>query len=409
MSVLVPRRIAFPLAAVTMASLLAAAAAPSPLYPVYQQLWGFSSLTLTLIFAVYVFALLAALLTVGSVSDHVGRRPVVIGALLLLAVSMALFIVADGVSGLLVARVVQGLATGAATGTLSAMIVDFQPSQRTGSTVASSAPTLGLAAGAVLAGALVQYAFAPRYLVYWVLLVLDVALAAAVWFLPEATGERRLSWRAVAASLRPSAGVPRPLRSLFFSQVPALASTWALAGLYLSLGPSVVGHELHVDNHLLAGVVLAAMFGSGAVGSASMNALPEAARRPTGYLTLGAGVVLSVIGAFDGSLVVYLVASAIAGFGFGATFQNAMGAIAVATPPAERGQVFATTFVVSYTAFSVPALVAGLAVQEYGLRDTLLGYAVLEIALVVTASGGDRARRRAESGELDEARAQEAG
>ena len=117
-----PNRAAFSLlvSGAAGAAALTAASAPSPLYPVYQRLWGFSAFMLTLIFAVYVFALLVALLTVGSLSDRIGRRPVASAALVLLAVGMVLFAIAGGSGGLIAARVVQGLAVGAATGTTTA-------------------------------------------------------------------------------------------------------------------------------------------------------------------------------------------------------------------------------------------------------------------------------------------------
>ncbi|KNX37883.1 MFS transporter [Luteipulveratus halotolerans] len=382
------RRIAFAIAALTLGVLLGASAAPSPLYPVYQQAWGFSSITLPLVFAVYVFALLGALLTIGSVSDHVGRRPVIIAALLLLAVAMVLFRVADGVGGLVAARIVQGIAVGAATGTLSASLADLQPSQRVGTNVTSATPAVGMAFGAVLSGGLVEYAPEPRHLVYEVFLVLALALVVVMWFQPEAVRDQPRSWRALLASLRPSAGVPRSMRGLFLAQVPAIAATWSLGGLYLSLGASVVGRELHVANHLLAGLVLAAMFGAGGVAVLVNGALPERVRRSAGFAALGAGIALSVVGALVGSLTTYLLASAVAGLGFGWTFQNVMGAIAAATPATERGRVFATTFVVSYSAFSIPALVAGFAVQEYGLRPTLVGYGAFELLLVLGAAAG---------------------
>src|ERR1700742_1651019 len=108
------RASAFWLVATTSGVVMFASAAPSPLYPVYQQLWGFSSAMLTLVFAVYVGALLLSLLTIGVLSDHVGRRPVIAGALLCLIAAMIVFITADGVGALLIGRVVQGLATGAA-------------------------------------------------------------------------------------------------------------------------------------------------------------------------------------------------------------------------------------------------------------------------------------------------------
>src|SRR5690242_2565583 len=105
-------------------AMMAAAGAPSPLYVVYEQQIGFSAVTLTVIFAVYVVALLATLLTVGSLSDYIGRRPVLAAALILEIVSLALFLPAKSVACLIVARVVQGVATGVALGALGAALVD---------------------------------------------------------------------------------------------------------------------------------------------------------------------------------------------------------------------------------------------------------------------------------------------
>ena len=68
----------FWLLATLLALLSAASSTPSPLYAVYAAQWHFSSITLTAIFGVYALALLAALLTTGRLSDHLGRRPVVL-------------------------------------------------------------------------------------------------------------------------------------------------------------------------------------------------------------------------------------------------------------------------------------------------------------------------------------------
>ncbi|MFC7574057.1 MFS transporter [Klenkia terrae] len=124
------RTAAFWSVAVLLVLVLAASGVPSPLYRVYAEEFGFGTGTLTLVFAVYAFALLAALLTVGALSDHVGRRPVLAVALLVEAVAMGLFFVADGVWWLLAARVVQGLATGAMTGAFGAALLDLQRRDR---------------------------------------------------------------------------------------------------------------------------------------------------------------------------------------------------------------------------------------------------------------------------------------
>src|SRR3982751_6025210 len=112
------RRLSRPVAFVAIAAIFvtftAASAAPSPLYIVYQHLWGFSAITLTVVFAVYVFGLIGSLLVLGALSDHVGRRPVLAAAIALEAVSLVLFLAAGDVPVLLVARLLQGVAAGGA-------------------------------------------------------------------------------------------------------------------------------------------------------------------------------------------------------------------------------------------------------------------------------------------------------
>src|SRR5215831_18458944 len=101
----------FYLLASIVVALLGSSSAPTPLYPLYQARWGFSAITTTVVFGVYAVAVLAALLIVGALSDHLGRRPVLLVALLAQAGTMWIFATAGGVPQLLTARVVQGVVT----------------------------------------------------------------------------------------------------------------------------------------------------------------------------------------------------------------------------------------------------------------------------------------------------------
>ncbi|MBO1767154.1 MFS transporter [Allobranchiibius sp. GilTou38] len=381
------RPAAFVVAGAAATAIFAGSGAPSPIYPLYQQLWHFSPSTLTLIFAVYVFALLLALLTVGSLSDHIGRRPVAVSGLLLLAVSMALFIDAHGTGGLMAARIVQGLATGATMGAISALIVDRQATPRTGSVVTSSAPVAGIALGSAFAGALVQWAPAPRLLVYWVLLIAYLALALLLVRIPDAPRAADAGRQPVWRTLRPSVGVPAALRATFLAAVPMLCATWALGGLYLSLGSSVVARILGVQNHFVAGLVVATNFAAGAVGAALVSKLPQHRREVLGFLTLGGGLALTIAAVLVESLPLYVVGAAIGGLGFGSSFLLILSGFAVRTEPEHRSQVFSSTYIVSYVAFSIPAVVAGFASQSFGLRPTVLVYAAVVLALVLLAAG----------------------
>jgi MFS family permease len=397
---------AFWLIAATYMMVLFASAAPSPLYPVYQELWGFSALTLTLVFAVYVVTMLLSLLTVGSLSDHVGRRPVLAVALVLLIASMVLFVVAQDVGTLLAARALQGLATGAAMGTLTATTVDLQPSARTGSTIVGAAPAIGLASGVAVAGVLVEYAPAPRVLIYEIILGLFAALLIALLVVPE-TRERVGfdSRRHLAGTLAPQVRVPREVRTVFLASVPTLVATWSLGGLYLSLGSSVVSRVFGVENHGAAGVILFVFFACAAVTSLFVTDRSSTVKAAYGFPALAAGVVVSLAGVLSESLPLYIVGSIVAGSGWAATFLSAMDNITAATPPAQRGQVFSSVFVASYLAFSVPAVIAGIVVSHIGLRDTIIGYVGYVLAMVmVAAASAVTVRRKATSAARDAAR-----
>lgn len=238
---------------------LAASSVPSPLYVVYQAQWGFSAATLTAIFAVYVVFLLASLLVVGGLSDHVGRRPVLAVALGVQTVAVVLFLLATNVTMLLVARAVQGAATGAAITAMAATLVDLSP-RRAGLANATT-PLIGLALGALGCGLLVEYAPAPTRLVYGVLLLGFAVVGVVLALLPE-TAPRRTG---ALASLRPRVRIPAGLRAEVLAIVPTLAASWALGGLYLSLGPSVAAEILGLRSHLVGGVVVTLLCGVGAV------------------------------------------------------------------------------------------------------------------------------------------------
>ncbi|WP_063830594.1 MFS transporter [Kitasatospora phosalacinea] len=372
---------AFWLVAAALLLLTFAAAAPSPLYVVYQAAWGFSSGTLTVIFAVYAVFLLLALTTVGRLSDFLGRKPLLYGSLLLEAGAMLLFTTADGVGPLLVARAVQGFATGAATGALSATLVDLQPqrSPGLGALINGVASTLGLAVGAFGSGLLVQYGPAPRVLVFALLAAGFLLAVAALTLVPE-TAERRPG---ALASLVPRARVPRPARRAFLAATPALIAVWSLGGLYLSLGPSLAVGVLHLRNHLVGGLVITTMTAGGTLGSLLLRGRPARTALRFGSTALALGVLgtLAALGAH--STPFFFAMTALAGLGFGATFLGALSGVAPLAAPAERAELFAAVYVLSYLAFSAPAVVAGFTSPHLGLLTTATGYGVAVACLAL--------------------------
>jgi MFS family permease len=385
--------IAFGATSAILVLFAAAASAPSPLYVVYQKEWGFSATTLTVVFAVYVFGLIGSLLTVGALSDHVGRRPVLGAAIALEAVAFVLFLIADDVTVLLVARVAQGIATGAAFSTLGAMLVDLNPPHAPGRAglVNSVAPISGLALGALGCGALVQFAPAPTHLVFALLLVGAGFAGVLVALMPETSARRP----GAMASLVPVVGIPARLRPDFYALVPILVASWALGGLYLSLGPSVATGIFGLRNHLIGGLVITLLCGAGALTAFGLRNWPTSTALGIGAALLSAGTALTFAGVETHALALAVAGTVVAGVGFGASALATFGTLARLPAPGERGELFAAALVIAYLAFSLPAMAAGLATTSVGLHATTVVYSlgVAALGLVALAAQGIRRSR----------------
>jgi MFS family permease len=378
------RRLGFWLLATILGFLLFAASAPSPLYAVYASRWHFSPTTLTAIFAVYAFALLAALLVTGQLSDHLGRRPVLALALVVQTAGMVSFVIAEGVAELYVARVLQGIGTGIATGAISAWLLDLEPPHRPGlgSVAGGIAPMVGLAAGALGSGILVQYGPEPLRLVYWLLAGVFLVALAALSGIPDLS-VRKPGW---LTSLRPTIGVPGPARPLFAASVPSLVATWALGGLYLSLGPSLATSLLVTDSRLVGGLVIAALAGAGAIASIMARSKPPYLVVVGGSLVLIVGVAVTLLAVALHSAVGLFVGSLVAGLGFGPAFSGVYRSLAPLAPPGERGALLASIYVVAYLAFSLPAIAAGIGAAHWGIWATTYVYGAIVIALAAATT-----------------------
>ena len=380
----------------TTTALIAAAAAPSPLYPVYQAEFHFSALTLTAVFAAYVLALLLSLLTIGRLSDFLGRRPVLAVALLVEAGAMAVFLDAHGVAALFVARIVQGLATGAALGVLGAYLLDLQPAgSRLGSLVNSAATPAGFGLGAALAGVLIQYAPHPTRLMFAILAVAFVALALITAVMPETVTRKPGS----LAALRPQVSVPASARRPFLRAVPTTASTFMLAGWMFSIGGSLLTVVFGQTNHAIVGLVLGLFAGSGAVAAVVLRGQTPQTMARAGSTGMFIGTVLFALALATSSLPIFVAGAVIAGAAYGLGFLGPFRSLSPLAQPHERAALISAFYVVAYLAFSIPALVAGLLITDVGLRSTSLGYDTI-VALVVagTMLYEIRAARRTRSG-----------
>lgn len=380
----------------------AASAVPTPLYVVYQEAWGFSDTTLTFVFAIYVVGLLGALLVVGALSDHIGRRPVLGAAIVLETTALVLFLVAGDIAVLSVARFLQGIATGAAMTTMGAALVDLNPAHAPGraGVVNSIVPPGGLAIGALGCGALAQYAPQPTHLVFVLLLVGMAVAGLAVARMPE-TSTRIPGAR---QSLKPRVGIPVRLRPQVYALIPIITASWALGGLYLSLGPSVAVEVFGLDSNLIGGFVVTLLCGTGAATAFVLRKWEIDRLLNLAGSLLAAGMLVTIAGVVAELPLVGAAGTVIAGVGFGASSLGSFGTLARIAGPDERGALFAVAFVISYVTYSVPALIAGVASStSFGLKSTTVVYGLvvaLLSALALVAQHRVAARRDAAAREI---------
>ena len=377
------RRLGFALSIVTITVMMAGASAPSPFYPVLAETIGFSPAVTTAVFAVYALALLLTLLTAGSLSDHAGRRPVASAGLALLAVSIFIFWHADSVALLVVARIVQGVASGLLLSAVSAAIADFESPARPGSAAVwnAVAPMLGLGVGALVSGIVLDGGGDALTEIFAPLTALYLVLAGLFWCVPE-TARRTPG---LLRSLRFQLTIPADMRADFLRGAPAIFAGWATGGLFLSLGASIVHLELGGEAHVWQGLSVGVLAGSGALAAFLLRGRSARTIAIYGTAALASGTALSLVALTFGSLSGYLVAVAVTGSGFGTAFFGVVRSLAPHIPETQRADVFAVIFLVSYLAFGVPTVIAGALVPLFGLAPVSFGYGGVVIVLASVA------------------------
>ena len=364
-------------------ALLASSAAPTPLYAIYQARWHFTPMTTTVVFGVYAIAVLVGLLVLGKLSDHVGRRPVLLAAIVVHAGSLVIFATAAGVPALLTARVVQGLSTGAALGAIGAAMLDLD--RELGTFANSVAPGMGTASGAILSALAVRFLPDPAHLIYLVLIGVLVLQAVAITAMRETVSRAP----GALASLRPEISLPRGLRVPVLTAAPVLFAVWALAGLYGALGPALVHLLTGSGEVVLGSLSLFALAGSAVVAIIVARRAPARTVMLVGIVALVTGVAVTVVAVSVGSVAVFFAGSVIAGAGFGSGFQGGIRTVVPLAAPHERAGVVSLLYVVSYLGLGLPAVLAGVGVVHgLGLTGTTRYYGAAVIALAALALFG---------------------
>jgi hypothetical protein len=359
-------------------SMLAASAAPTPLYAFYQREWGFTPITTTIVFGVYAVAVLASLLTFGRLSDYAGRRPVLLVALAVQVVSLLVYASASGVGELMAARVIQGLSTGAALGAIGAGMLDV--SRDRGPLANALSPGIGTGSGALLSALFIQFLPAPAHLIYLVLAGVMVVQAVGVALLRETVTTSPVR----ASALVPEVRLPRAVRGPMLAATPVLFAVWALAGLYGALGPSLVQALTGSSNVVLGGASMTTLTVTAVAAVYLLRNTSARAVMITGIGALVGGVAITLIALGTGSAALFFIGTAVSGIGFGSGFQGGIRTVVPLAAPQERAGVLSLLFVVSYLGMGVPAVAAGfLAVHGAGLTGAARDYGV---ALIVVAA-----------------------
>ena len=374
-------RLSFAGLAAVFAAFFFAAGAPTPLLSLRQQEWGFSAAVLTIAFSIYALGLLASLLVGGSLSDHIGRRPVMLAALYGELASMMVFLLAPSIFWVVVARALQGLATGLATSSFNAAISEHAPAHLkkfagalTGASVAG-----GLGIGALLAGAAVQFSPDANTLIF---AALSGVMVLAIVFVSR-TAETASQRPGALRSLTPRLEIPAGIRSEFLAGIPVHIAGWMFPALFLGLSPAVLRLHFAVDGGLAAGFT--SFLGPFAAAVSSFVFARHPARRSTllGVILILAGILLVLLGLNETWLPAVWVGAVLGGIGFGASFGGQLRLIGPHIEPHQRAGVFSGIYAAAYLAFSVPLIIAGQLVPLLGLVPTLQAYGAAIIAFAV--------------------------
>ncbi|GAA1146103.1 MFS transporter [Streptomyces javensis] len=357
---------------------------PIPLYVFWAPQMGFGPFTTTLVFAVYALGTVLALMVFASLSDRVGRRPLLAAAVLAAATSTALFLLAHDVGTLLAARFLCGLSTGVFTATGTAALGELAGAERTrlASTVSTAANMGGLGLGTIVAGLFAQYEANPTHLVFWVYLASLVPAFLAVVVTPETVTSRQ---RPAMSVRRPAFPDRRPARTEFLRVATAVLAAFAVSGLFSSLVPSFLREQLHVHNVAAVGAEVGLLF---IVALIAQVAAPErwtSGRWPTPAF-LVAGVAVFEAGLLARSLPVFAAGTLLAGTGIGLAFRRGVATTQRLADPRRRADLLSTYFLFAYTGTIVPTLALGLLDQTINQDVATLILAVAVIATTLASA-----------------------
>lgn len=374
-------RLTFISAVVALVAVFAAVGSTIPLFNIYRAEEGFTNADISLTVVAYSAATLGVLLVFGRLSSHIGRRPTAIASIGLLVIGCLLLLNVHHIGVLIVGRLAMGLGAGLASSSLTAYIVDAAPPKPAwlASVASSQTVMLGLAVGAVASGALVQFAPWPRDLIFLVMIALLLISAALLATSSETVMRRPGGWR----SLRPSIRMPSRLKPLLPVAAAVLLATWATGAFYQAFVPALVEDQLHTTSPLILGLVFAAYMGPSAFGAPLGGRFSPAAAQRIGMVAFLIGWIGILIAIANGLLLLFIVATIVAGAAQGIAISAATRGLLVGSTLADRTPIFSVVYLLSYSGATIPSLISGQLSSVFSVPHIALGYGAL--ALIGTA------------------------
>ncbi|MDI6102316.1 MFS transporter [Actinoplanes sp. NEAU-A12] len=379
--------------AVAFAVAMAFSTVPAPLFPLYTARDGFSTFTVTAVFAAYAVGVVVSLLLAGHVSDRLGRKRILIPALGLEVVAALLFLTGTSLPLLLAARFITGLGVGMITATATAHLHELHAAHRPGASgtrfevVSTAANIGGLGLGTLVAGFLAEFVTAPLRTPYAIFLLLLVAAIAAVAVSPETV--RRAGayrYRPQRVSIGRGPAYPAAATGAF--------AAFSVFGFFTSVAPGFVAGTLQHPSRFLAGLIVFAVFGASAAAQTLTTRWTARSRTVSGLTAQAAGLLTLVTGMHVASLPVFLSGGMLAGIGAGVLFKASLGTVAAHATPADRGAALAGLFLIAYVALAVSALAIGMASRFAGVVTVMTWFAAALLALLtVVALLSHRSRR----------------
>lgn len=360
---------------------MAGTTVPTPLYPLYRAAFGFGPLAVTVLFAIYALGVVAGLLIFGRLSDQLGRRPVLLIALVLSAAAAVVFLRADTFVALMTGRVLSGLAAALVTGAATAALVELMPPARRGLApiIALLANMGGLASGTLLAGVLAQWG-EPVLRLPWIVhgsLVLVGLLGLLL--VPETVARAgRVSF--TVTRLR----VPTEIRGAFLRSAMAGGAGFAVLGVLTATTGILLAGQLHLTSPALTGLVVFLAFACTSLGQLIIRRVPARVAMPSACGTLIVAAGLLAVAVLCSSLIALVCAAVLAGFGTGGAVGAGVGAISAGVAARHRGEAVSTYFAILYGMLAVPAIGVGVMIQVAGLRVAGSVFAAGVAALTAT-------------------------